>query len=390
MNIRIFNDQPATDSEDDDDEARPAPLACLIDNSCLRVIQLKGLDLPKLKLPHNKLLTHLSLKLINPPPLSQFLAFLSNCPSLKELELELQDRDRWRGFNVTTSTDTPIDMPIDKVGFVNLTRLGFGARGPSSLDFIRRVSEFIQILGTLSQFKLCYNPSPYHFLGGAYVDDEPEMTVKPTSSSAPFQIIEKVQSELFPSLSDYQYLSIIIRPRKAHFKIYGDISASRHRESDDSCPLVIDYENLELIHCLPVRALVQAMPRIHHLKLEYDAWKIFKLWPNIHDAFPCLHTLELIRFTTDDLNSLPDDLRFKKLILGESCRVSSESLFYVLITMGVEVLDSAGTDTIRDRRNISFERRKQVWSAFRERGLIEPTEVDEVGLYAFLQSVISR
>lgn len=282
-------------------------------NDRLREVAFEGMDLPWLELPHNNL-TSLALNTrINPPGLSQLLVFLSNCPSLRALVLDFQD-DNDHETQATFTTTNKLTL--------NLTELKLGAWGSSSYDFLQEFSGCIRISGTLNTFDL------YH------VRD------RPAPEESEFRLVRwPIPPEIFSHFSGFQYFNIHYDEPEGWLNLCGHTSASDHADKSPtlSCPFVIDCTASEPA---PVLELIHAMPQIRHLVLGADAWVIFALWSDhdIPSAFPCLHTLEVTEFGTDELNSLPKSLQIKKLIL-KSCAMSAEVLFDVVSSMGVQVLE---------------------------------------------------
>lgn len=318
----------------DEDRLTPPPLTPLIDNSRIRDIELWGLDLPWLELPHNKL-THLTLKdPLNPPALSHLLNFLSNCPLLEALDLAIQDCDYYRIKTVfapmTLTSLRTIDLPY-------LTRLQLEAQGRSSYDYIQQFASRTRTLGKLSFFKLIYN---LKYLGPS--DDGPATGSHPDQHNTPFQTLGAIPSGAFSHFSQYQYLTIGFGDEVGLLGIRGHTSISDHHGSSDlpGHPFIITCTGLELpIIYAPILELIYAMPQLRHLTIRFHAWRILTL-PNFdaRKAFPSLRTLVLTDCGTEALNSLPADLRVKRFILA-SCTISFAVLLDVVASMGVEILE---------------------------------------------------
>lgn len=333
----------------------------LVDIFYLRELYIRGMDLPWLELPHRNL-THLAIrKPINLPPFSQLLVLLSNCPLLKELVLDLDDSDRagWETIAITSPS-----VISNKLDFPRLTELSLLAIGKPSCCYIRQFSRHLQPLpGSLSQYKLG--------LSCQYGSDETTIQTTPFPSADVF--FETIPSGILSHLSNHHYLSISLFDFQC--TISGESASGPSRHSSGSWPASAFYISasetcggLSVDYSLFLR-LAHAMPQIKHLRLQLDASQLLALL-DINDAFPCLHTLELVDCGAETLNTLSPGVNLNTLILQGPGVSSDEMLFDLVLRMGVDVLELKSYDVEENEW-------AEVISALRSEGVVvrvpEPT-----------------
>lgn len=294
-----------------------------VDLSYLRELKLRGMDLPWLELPHDKL-THFKLSLpFNPPTLSDLVRFLSNCPLLCELEFRISDLD-----NVTTVTTASISttQPLD---FPSLKRLILSSEGESSYDYIHKLSSRIRTLTSLSEFHLSYNN---------------RSDLRPTTAHTPFDIFGAVPSGIYSHFIGYHYLYINI---DLDVRIFEVSSAPDRVSNPLDCPLRISgsfpqLEGPELLdHLTPILDFILTIPHATHLTVCSQAWDVLTPWIiDFPNALPWLHTLELSQYHAHEnhITVAPSNFILRRLILSNTI-VSSARLLSIVSRTGATVVE---------------------------------------------------
>ncbi|GJJ10784.1 hypothetical protein Clacol_005012 [Clathrus columnatus] len=341
----------------------------LADMTYLRELKLRELSLPWIIPPHQKL-THLSI--IHPrilPTSAQLLTFLSHCPALVELELNLIN-DNPRDLQTTAAQqnqNVPELVEFDKLDFPNLTKLDFCATDSSSYKCIQEVSSHFGNLGTLSSFWVKYE-------------------VMPPMETPPTDIFELVPNGALSNFRHQRFLSINLHRSTGNFLILGgDDSACIPRvRRKGHYPI---HQNLkffplslighgqpgQLFDHSPIIDLIHEMPEIRHLHLISSGWELLTSWDiHLSTIFPHLVTLDLsdqhhpTRDCDDCLRALADSsgLNLKTLIL-KRVRFDSSLLPHVALKTGIKVLELADDcfvepeilDILRERgvRVVSFD-----------------------------------
>lgn len=300
-------------------DPKEPPLTHLIDNSCLRYIALSGVNLPWLEPPHNEL-THFTFRYPEKPPaVSQLLAFISHCASLKVLDL-----------NIIYPPTTADLRKIHRLDFPNLTTLRLEASGLLCYNYIRQFASHIGNLGALSRFILVY-ALRRPIIGSSLTSqhEQPEAV----------QLFGAIPAGVFPHFTKYQYLVIEFQDEMESVKIRGNVDVGDEEEPFDH-QFVVGCSGLEpSVDYSPVIDLINMMPQVRHLTMKYDAWKIFtSMTFDIRKVFPCLRTLALTNCKTNALVSLPEDFRVERLVLVY-CTVSFGILSSLVESAGVEVLE---------------------------------------------------
>lgn len=253
-----------------------------IDISSLQTLNLRDVHLPWLTGTPRNNLTNLTLSYSKHlPHLSHLLIFLSNCPLLNTLKLDISDqRTRASAFEPLISD---VGATMNTADFHHLKHLILHSDGMHGYVYIWQFTVRIRA-PVLFQFERFHK---YTDLRRVNLDSRP--------LHASLNILETVPSGILSQFSDLGFLSIIIAAD------YGFEIKARHGPPSpayryDSNSLDVSGDTLEPFdHSLMIE-LIRTMPKLTHLRLSSSAWSIFASMSSdteIRALLPCLHTLEL-------------------------------------------------------------------------------------------------